>query len=426
MTDPCGPILFTTDSIVASVACDVSHVKAASNEATNGPLTYTLQVGTPTISPAGGSVPIGSIVQLTTITGAQSFYVQFYYTIDGSTPNCSGGGTSKSIYATNTVTGGFAAYYEITGAEKQINVIGCEAGFTSSAVTQGTTYASPSPAPTFLLGTPGNPYDDVGFDDTVTIQPAYEGSGTTEWLCLGATGCGAVANTCNGTNSTPVTSGTLSETVTYTQQSAPTINGGTSGPASAWAWTADTIPATGTSQSIFSCALAGAGGGVLTGGPATASYTANVSAPSFAPTVPYTGTDTDVTVTLATSTEYPNSSPGGTPASTTDVYLCVSNSNQGIPAQTNSCATMVAALPVAVNGVGWTCTGPTDNPSITFNDVGQTTMYSAFACKDLMNYTSSHLAELHAQRILEPDRDDRLRDGLQRQLDLHGRLDRCG
>jgi len=392
-----------TDWVVSAVACDLATTKTTSLEATNGPITYTLQVGNPTITPASGSVVnLGQVIEFSTVTGnvGLSYFANMVYTTDGTTPDCAALGTSHSILADNPIGSpptSYAAYYSITGQEKEIKVVGCETGFTSSATTASATYTYTVAPPTFLYGSAGSPYDDIGWDDTVTVQPAISNT----WLCLGTTtGCGAAPNTCNGGTAQTVTSGTMVNTVSYVDPPGTPTNAAS--PAPAYAWQADLIGATGTTQAIYSCATPGFQGGVantttVQGGPTTASYTANVSALAFSPTPPNNppGSDiTTVTVSLVPSKQYPGD-PDGTVAhegTTADTYICASATNQAIPTQTNSCLTMVNTLPS-----GWTCncgavgscTTATGAPqSVTYSDVGQNTTYSAFSCKDLMNYSS--------------------------------------
>jgi hypothetical protein len=115
-----------------------------------------------------------------------------------------------------------------------------------------------------------------------------------------------------------------------------------------------------------------------------------VSPIQFVPTYDTDPAGTDIvnlTVSLLPTTTLPNGNPatptsGITSNNPSNVILCASNTNQTVPAQGSAgCAALQAGLPA-----GWTCNA---GGNVTYTDIGRTTTFSAFACKDNMVYSTA-------------------------------------
>jgi len=356
------------------VACDFNAVKSASAEAT--PVTYILVAGTPTISPTGGAVNLGSPIQFSTVTSGTTFH----YAFGGTVPTCASGTT---VVATTGGTGPYVASYTITGAETggTVNVVACKNNYTTPATPGTATFTYTLAAPTFKFGT--GTYDDFltgGNNEVVTVSPAIASA----WLCVGpGSGCGATANTCTGASSV-VQSG-----LTY---SAGNCGVNCSGPPPAITATSvtQTEPITQSGQTLAVVACAMGGGAVVSSTAPTQNYTLKVSPIQFVPTYDTDPAGTDIvnlTVSLLPTTTLPNGNPatptsGITSNNPSNVILCASNTNQTVPAQGSAgCAALQAGLPA-----GWTCNA---GGNVTYTDIGRTTTFSAFACKDNMVYSTA-------------------------------------
>ncbi|MCK6531548.1 MAG: chitobiase/beta-hexosaminidase C-terminal domain-containing protein [Polyangiaceae bacterium] len=142
-----------TNVTVKAKACDPTQVKSVSSAASNA---YVLKVAVPTLttgSPAPGAVPIGStIAWQSATTGAN-----FYFTTDGTTPTCVGGGT--------TLPG--SSFHMVNPASTTIKAIGCSAEMTESDVATWT-YSYFMQAPKILPA--GGTYNDY-IQGTVTNAP---------------------------------------------------------------------------------------------------------------------------------------------------------------------------------------------------------------------------------------------------------------
>jgi hypothetical protein len=79
------------------------------------PVTYTLKVATPAVTPSSGKITVGTTVSFTSATTGA---VTFHYTTDGTPAAC-----------TSTSTG---ANFVTTGTEASVHVVGCKAGYVGS------------------------------------------------------------------------------------------------------------------------------------------------------------------------------------------------------------------------------------------------------------------------------------------------------
>jgi hypothetical protein len=362
-TSTTGPTLTATATTIKAIACDAGGAGKTTSSASTS--IYTLQVALPTITPSGGSEVIGSAVTLSTTTN----HATFRYTTDGSTPTCAGGGTSVSLNATGT--GPYTASFALAGTETKVNVIGCRAAgvngaagtYTDSTVAPGNAITAWTvPQPTFRYGT--GTYDDLltgASTERVIVNPANPGAGVT-WLCLGAgASCGSATGMCGGVGSTAVTGLTCALNTDGVTQSC-TSN--------------QSITVSGSTLSAIACAEPATT--IISSTANAATYTLNVSLPTFSPGPgAKTAAIPTLTVSLAQTTTLPNGNPvTPTTGATTNAYICVS-STLPVPTQPGSCAGFVGTA-------GWTCGAAGAN--VTFTDVGANTTYNAFACKDNMVY----------------------------------------
>ncbi|MDH4128590.1 MAG: chitobiase/beta-hexosaminidase C-terminal domain-containing protein, partial [Spirochaetota bacterium] len=128
-----------------AIACKVGYTNSSEQSTT-----YTLQVPTPVISPATGSYPTSQNVTIST----SPIVSNIWYTTDGTTPACGGGGTTIQY------TGSF-----VVSSTSTIKAIGCLTGWVNSTESSATfTITGTVGTPTFSVGT--GTYNN---DQSVTI-----------------------------------------------------------------------------------------------------------------------------------------------------------------------------------------------------------------------------------------------------------------
>jgi hypothetical protein len=169
--------------VAASKTLKAIATAAGKTDSAVASATYTLQAGTPVISPAAGTYATAQSVTLTSATPGAAIH----YTIDGSTPT-----SASPTYAT-----AIALPVGATAATTTIKAIALATGFADSSVASSTIVidpnATPAAAPTF--NPPAGTYASA---QTVTISTAT--AGTTIYF----TTDGSTPTTASTVYSTPV------------------------------------------------------------------------------------------------------------------------------------------------------------------------------------------------------------------------------
>ncbi len=327
-----------TNVTVNARACDIANppVKSISSTAS---ITYTLKVAAPTLttlSPPPGSVPIGSSIAWESATTKAS-PVQFYYTNDGSTPDCLGGG--------NGTLG--TSYTMIDPSKTTIKVIACSPQMTPSDVSTFT-YSYFIETPTFSPGS--GTYNDnplVTFNNAPSdnVVPTY-----TNFFCVRQDG------------------------------GDPTCNAGSCGFGS-------TQVAPGgyyVIQSVTLKAIACSNSGLPASAVSSQTYNLEVGDLDWSPSP--TGTYTSPQAVSVTVNPAPTEFLGGVAL---DYTVCTATGAVSIPPQPSSCAGLKGYLDGQTPGTSWTCTSKTDGSATPLGTFNVTTTVSAIACKNNMVWNTS-------------------------------------
>jgi hypothetical protein len=411
-----GPSVLATATTVNAIACDSKSVLQASSAAT--PVTYTLVVGNPTITPKG-AVALGSAITIATVsypvTGAG---ISIAYSEDGTTPDCS----TAFPRLTVTCTGGackcggaactdptvppdngpfIATYYAMGGVGAAagapatlggtLKVVGCATNYTTSPGTDTSTLTPfTAPLPTFT--SPAGTYDDyisVGF----TESPGTTGG----WFCVGnGAGCGTLAGTCTqqaGSNVTP-----FAATANYTLSTSTSTHAGGQ-PSAAPTYTStsgfDLPNVNSDALSAIACQPAvPAQAGTLPSGAAAGTYVFQVSPVGVTSPATITMIPTATTVTFGEtpSTVAPDGNGAVMPVvkgatNGGGTFLCATTSPLG--AQPTDCATLPALFGNANctvdNGAQ---TQGANGPTLPLPDIGANTTFNIVACKNQMTWST--------------------------------------
>ncbi len=318
---------------ISARSCDPGAVKSISTKAS---ITYALKVATPTLtlaSPPQGSVAIGSTIGWQTATSKAP--VTFYFTTDGSTPNCLGTGTAGT------------SYHMVDPAKTSIKVIACSAQMTPSNVATFTySYFLQQPVITPGTGT-YNDYPIITLDNppSNTINPP-----DTDFFCATLDGTTPTCNaTACGFGSFNIASG-----VYYV---------GGSATLKVVACSDDGLPASAVSTAVYTEQV---GPIVWSPNPAT-----TYSAPQA----------------VSLNVTPPPSSLGAS------YVVCTAKGSVSIPPQPNTCFGLGAYLNANTPGVTWSCstlgTFPATAQAVSMGSIATTTTVSAVACKESMVWSTS-------------------------------------
>ncbi|MCC6899248.1 MAG: chitobiase/beta-hexosaminidase C-terminal domain-containing protein [Polyangiaceae bacterium] len=343
-----------TNVTVKAKACDPTQVKSVSSAASNA---YVLKVAIPTLttgSPAPGAVPIGStIAWQSATTGAN-----FYFTTDGTTPTCVGGGT--------TLPG--SSFHMVNPASTTIKAIGCSAEMTESDVATWTySYFLKAPTITPQNKNAQNEYNDYAIfslenspSDTIkNADHSYHGTNT-DFFCATSDG------------STPTCTATTCGFGSFAIS--PTVGFYYYWPGS-------------TTMKVVACS----NNGLPASAVASETFVEKVG-PIVWNKAPGTySSPENVTVAVAPApTDVGNS-----------YTLCWAKGSLSIPPQPNFCtASSLKTYLDAQTGGAWTCTGSLglpwpgggSQPQNTFPPaLNTTTMMSAVACKPSMVWSTSQV-----------------------------------
>ena len=328
-----------TNVTLKAKACDPGQVKSVSSAAT---AVYVLKVATPTLtttSPAPGPVAIGSTINWISATTGSNFY----FTVDGTTPSCVGGGTTHPG----------SAFHMVNPASTTIKVIGCSAEMTESDVATWT--YSYFMAPPVILPK-GGTFNDWVFGTvtnapTSTIvsndHPAYHTT-YSNFFCYTFDGS---TPTCSpsgcGFGSSTISCGTGGCTTTV----------GISATLKVVACSSNGLPASTASSETYQLQV---GPIVLGPNPAT-TYTSPQA----------------VTATV---------NPAPVVNSPNDYTLCRKTGAASIPPQPNFCG--VSALQTYL-GAGWTCTDYSTGGAKPIANLNVTTAVSVIACSPGMAWSTA-------------------------------------
>ncbi len=323
----------STNVTVKAVACDVAnpHMKSDSAVATQ---TYQLKVDNPALSvasPAPGSVPVGSSIAWGSATTKAT--VTFFYTTDGSTPSCAGGGT--------TSVG--TSYHMVDASKTTIKVIACAPMMTPSDVITWTySYYVEPPALTPGSGT-YNDYPLVQFTNSPTDSTfaciTFDGSTPT----CNASACGFGSTQLTPAGYYVVGSGTIKAVACYPGLASSSI--------------------------------------------ASATYALEVGAIQWSPD-PATTYSTPKSVTFSVSPD-PDLLLGVNIPPVVEYDVCWVTGSVSVPQQPATCAGLGTYLNTNT-GASWSCVKDTGGPyQVLPNPIADTTTVTAVACKTNMVWSTS-------------------------------------